>query len=190
MKMKQVYISYNGCCCVPGPVNKLAICGSRKNLTNCVTDHTKGLVWFLFNLYIIRVWTSCKRNSVVCENLKNEFSFKILAIFYETQPIVRWPLQARPSGPGHHAKTLSLMLGPVCPAGPEEPGGAFFPLPYFSRFWPISTWKGMGNGTYYAPQIFRPSAASVPRIRGSIKMPQTFHANLSFLRTPHFWCQL
>ena len=43
MKMKQVYVSYNGCCCVPGPVNKLAIFGSRKNRTNCVTDHTKGL---------------------------------------------------------------------------------------------------------------------------------------------------
>jgi hypothetical protein len=44
MKMKQVFISYNDCCCVPGPVNKLAIFGSRKNRTNCVTDHTKGLV--------------------------------------------------------------------------------------------------------------------------------------------------
>ena len=47
MKMKQVYISYNGCCCVPGPVNKLAIFGFRKNRTNCVTDHTKGakIIW-------------------------------------------------------------------------------------------------------------------------------------------------
>ena len=35
---------YNGCCCVPGPVSKLAIFGSRKNRTNCVTDHTKGLL--------------------------------------------------------------------------------------------------------------------------------------------------
>ena len=43
MTMKQVDISYNGYCCVPGPVNKLAIFGSRKNRTNCVTDHTKGL---------------------------------------------------------------------------------------------------------------------------------------------------
>ena len=74
---------------------------------NCV------FIRFLFNLYIIRVELLAKETAV-CENL---------AIFYETQPIVRWPLQARPSGPGHHAKTLSLMLGPVCPAGPEEPGG-------------------------------------------------------------------
>ena len=151
---------------------------------NCV------FMWFLFNLYIIRVWTSCKRNSVVCENLKNEFSFKILAIFYETQPIVRWPLQARPSGPGHHAKTLSLMLGPVCPAGPEEPGGHLSPSHTLADFGLVQLGRGGGMGHIMLPQIVRLSAASVPRIRGSIKMPQTFHANLSFLRTPHFWCQL
>ena len=46
MKMKQVYISYN-CCCDPGPVSKLAIFGSLKNRTNCVTDHPKGFR-FLF----------------------------------------------------------------------------------------------------------------------------------------------
>ena len=44
MKMKQVYISYNGCCFVQGPANKLAIFRSQKNRTNYVTDHTKALI--------------------------------------------------------------------------------------------------------------------------------------------------
>ena len=35
--------SYNGFCCIPGPVNNSAIFGSRKNRMSCVTDHTKGL---------------------------------------------------------------------------------------------------------------------------------------------------
>ena len=43
MKMKQVYISYNGCCCVPGQVNNWSILWSWKNRTNCETDHTTGV---------------------------------------------------------------------------------------------------------------------------------------------------
>ena len=39
MKMKQVYIDYNGCCCVFEPVN---IFESQKNQTNFVTDNTNG----------------------------------------------------------------------------------------------------------------------------------------------------
>ena len=41
---RRVYNRYNGCWFILGPVSKLAIFGSRKNLTNCVTDHTKGLL--------------------------------------------------------------------------------------------------------------------------------------------------
>ena len=54
MKMKQVYISYNGCCCVPGPVNKLAILGSDF----CLMSYSSHLILLL----VLKMFTffSCR----------------------------------------------------------------------------------------------------------------------------------